>query len=128
MDVPSVPPVGDVSIPTTIKDYPIDQFERPTFDPIDKETRRRLFAQLAGHQGDFSVPTLVELGFQEPQHPSPHKGGETTALKVFEEYFKDKQRVALVRSCLLSSARTNNPSLRNPTRRPLLSIQRRRPS
>jgi hypothetical protein len=50
----------------------------------------------AGPNLDFSVPTLKELGFEEPKKPSPYRGGELTALKAFEVYFKNKQKVATV--------------------------------
>jgi hypothetical protein len=56
----------------------------------------------AGPNLDFSVPTLKELGFEEPQKVSPYKGGEVTALKAFEEYFKNKHRVAMVTGIVYS--------------------------
>lgn len=52
------------------------------------------FALVSGPKHDFSVPTLSELGFQEPLQPSPFLGGEDEAKLVMEAYFKDKKKTA----------------------------------
>lgn len=49
---------------------------------------------MSGPNKNFDVPSLKELGFEMPQQRSPHRGGETEALKRFEEYFKQKEVVA----------------------------------
>ncbi|KAF2212232.1 hypothetical protein CERZMDRAFT_67918 [Cercospora zeae-maydis SCOH1-5] len=43
---------------------------------------------IAGPKGDFSPPTLEELGM--PAATSPHKGGESVVLERLEEMFKDE--------------------------------------
>ncbi|KAI9189095.1 hypothetical protein H9P43_000523 [Blastocladiella emersonii ATCC 22665] len=62
------------------------------------------FAALAGPEGDFSVPrvdaaaqTVPELGFTAPvpaEEQSPHRGGETEALRRLDAYMSDPGRVA----------------------------------
>lgn len=44
-----------------------------------------------GPLGDFAIPTLEELGMVAT---TTIRGGETRALEVFEEFMKDKNRVA----------------------------------
>ncbi|KAJ3089002.1 hypothetical protein HK102_007420 [Quaeritorhiza haematococci] len=94
----SMPPLGDVTLPPPIPDHPKDSPEKPqrSRDPVDIAKRNEMFARLVGPNSNFDVPEITEFGFQElsPEEQSPHKGGETNALKVLEEYFKNKKKVA----------------------------------
>lgn len=67
-----------------------------TADPVDDAKRMRCYTALSGPLNNFDVPTLEEMGFAplDPKESSPHRGGETIALKVLEVYFKDKKKVA----------------------------------
>jgi hypothetical protein len=42
-----------------------------------------------------SIPTLTEIGYDEKLYTTYFKGGETEALRIMTEYFKDKKKVAL---------------------------------
>ena len=75
--------------------------------------------EIAGPNGNFDVPSMAELGVKEPNHKSIHKGGETEALRRFEEFMKQKARVAKVHTYIVnheSSFLTSGNSLRNHLR------------
>ena len=44
---------------------------------------------IAGPNGDFSVPTLEELGMETAS--TPHKGGESVALKMLDDILADEE-------------------------------------
>lgn len=50
------------------------------------------YSKLAGPNGDFAPPTLEELGF--PAATTPHRGGETLALKALDKLIKDEHYTA----------------------------------
>lgn len=68
----------------------------PSDDPDwSKEMRShkdQSYEQLAGPNGDFAVPTMEELGL--PAATTPHKGGETVALKSLETIMKNEDYAA----------------------------------
>lgn len=47
---------------------------------------------ISGPNGDFSVPTLKELGLQEAT--TPHQGGESVALKILEDVISNEEFTA----------------------------------
>lgn len=58
--------------------------------PPETETDQS-YESFNGPLGDFAVPTMEELGMVGT---TSIRGGETRALEVFEEFMKDKKRVA----------------------------------
>jgi cryptochrome len=50
---------------------------------------------IAGPNGDFAIETLEELGF--PAATTPHRGGETLALKQLDEVMSDEKYAATFR-------------------------------
>ncbi|THV86915.1 Cryptochrome/photolyase FAD-binding domain-containing protein [Aureobasidium pullulans] len=71
--------------------------EKPKSEPDFNKTHRTddegsYEVGIAGPNGDFSVPTLKELGLQEAT--TPHRGGETLALKVLEDVIANKEFTA----------------------------------
>ncbi|KAI1082228.1 Cryptochrome/photolyase FAD-binding domain-containing protein [Whalleya microplaca] len=50
------------------------------------------YSSIAGPKGDFAIETLEELGF--PAATTPHRGGETVALKRLEEIISDEEYAA----------------------------------
>jgi cryptochrome len=46
-----------------------------------------------GPKKDFAVPTLEELGMDAAQATTPHRGGESVALKMLAEYIKDEEYI-----------------------------------
>lgn len=50
------------------------------------------YVSLSGPQHDFAVPTLPELGI--PSATTPHRGGETHALRALDSLTKDEQYTA----------------------------------
>ncbi|KAI9351144.1 FAD binding domain of DNA photolyase-domain-containing protein [Zopfochytrium polystomum] len=54
-----------------------------------------VFVKAAGPNGNFDVPALEEFDFErlEPGEESPHRGGESVAMKVLEAYMAQKRKV-----------------------------------
>lgn len=50
------------------------------------------YATIAGPNGDFAIPTLEELGLQAAT--TPHRGGETVALKALDAIIADERYTA----------------------------------
>ncbi|CCU75653.1 Putative Cryptochrome protein [Blumeria hordei DH14] len=57
-----------------------------------RESDEYSFKNIAGPLGDFSVPTLEELGL--PMATSPHQGGEKIALEMLEKIIADEKYTA----------------------------------
>lgn len=78
-------------------DMPVDfEHEEPEPDPDFNAVRRTetdtTYKAIAGPQGDFAIETMEELGF--PSATTPHRGGETLALKNLDEIIKNKKYTA----------------------------------
>ncbi|KAI9836145.1 MAG: hypothetical protein M1837_003454 [Sclerophora amabilis] len=85
-----------IAAPTSLPDpgdtkLDFDQ-ERPASTPdlnaAQRDREDESYSKLAGPKGDFSVPTLKELGLKEAS--GPHSGGETVGLKMLQEVLNDK--------------------------------------
>lgn len=78
-------------------DMPVD-FARqlPKMEPDINASHRSgkdtEYKQIAGPNADFAIETLEELGF--PPATTPHRGGETLALKALDELIKDASYTA----------------------------------
>ena len=84
----SLPDPGDTNI-----DF--EQEQPPTEPDLNAHFRTepaKAYDALAGPNGDFSIPTLEELGM--PAATTPHRGGETRALEELESLCKDKDYIA----------------------------------
>jgi cryptochrome len=78
-------------------EIPVDfEHEEPETDPDFNAERRtetdKTYKSIAGPQGDFAIETMEELGF--PSATTPHKGGESLALKSLDKIIKDKKYTA----------------------------------
>ncbi|KAI1335527.1 Cryptochrome/photolyase FAD-binding domain-containing protein [Xylariaceae sp. FL0016] len=78
-------------------EMPIDfDQELPDPDPDLNAPQRskadEAYKSIAGPKGDFAVETLEELGF--PPATTPHRGGETLALKQLDKIIADKKYTA----------------------------------
>ncbi|KAI8843621.1 FAD binding domain of DNA photolyase-domain-containing protein [Chytridium lagenaria] len=80
----------DVMLDTTVGDHVNHR------DPINVEQREVMFKRMAGPNGNFDVPKIIEFGFQTLpiEDQSPHRGGETEALKRLTAYMAQKDKVA----------------------------------
>ncbi|KAM6478862.1 putative photolyase class 1 [Trichoderma sp. SZMC 28011] len=78
-------------------DMPVD-FERdvpegkPDFNADYRSEEDTGYKHIAGPNGDFAIETLEELGFSPAT--TPHRGGETRALKILDDLIKDKKYTA----------------------------------
>lgn len=70
--------------------------EKPSNSPDMNSTQRdgeeASYTSLAGPKGDFSVPTMEELGLKPAT--TKHRGGETLALKMLDEIIADEHYTA----------------------------------
>ncbi|TVY87068.1 Cryptochrome, partial [Lachnellula willkommii] len=57
--------------------------QNPDLNEGYREDKDKSYENIAGPNGDFAVPTLAELGF--PPATTPHRGGETIALRSLHE-------------------------------------------
>ncbi|KAI9858755.1 MAG: hypothetical protein M1824_004175 [Vezdaea acicularis] len=89
-----------IPAPTSLPD-PGDTFfdfeqEQPPSNPDMNANQRdqddASYAHLAGPKGDFSVPTMAELGLKPAT--TPHRGGETLALNSLSRITADKKYTA----------------------------------
>lgn len=64
----------------------------PDFNAIQRHASDTSYNQLAGPHGDFAVPTMEELGLKEAT--SPHRGGETIALRMLAEIIANEDYTA----------------------------------
>ncbi|OTB17965.1 hypothetical protein K445DRAFT_20430 [Daldinia sp. EC12] len=79
-------------------DMPIDFEQRkPETDPdinaLLRDDVEDTYSYIAGPQGDFAIATLDELGFSAAP-TTPHRGGETNALKQLEDLFSGEKYAA----------------------------------
>lgn len=65
---------------------------KPDFNAENRTEKDLGYMDIAGPKGDFSVETMEELGF--PSATTPHRGGETRALKMLADIIKDKKYTA----------------------------------
>ncbi len=67
-------------------------------------------SQYSFFKDDGQVPTVKDLKDKDPEYVSPHKGGETFALKRLLEYLSDKKKTALFEKPKTSPAAFNPAS------------------
>ncbi|KAL9611190.1 MAG: hypothetical protein Q9167_004138 [Letrouitia subvulpina] len=84
----SLPDSGD----TTMNFDQTRPSPEPDFNKNQRSTKDESYAQLAGPSGDFSVPTMSELGLKPAT--SPHRGGETIALAALDKIIQDEHYTA----------------------------------
>jgi cryptochrome len=85
--LPKIGPLNELNIKSsTSYDAP-----KLTSDLIDVQKRTEFFKFYNGPKRDFSIPDISELGYEvlSKDNQSPHKGGETNALKLLSDYFKN---------------------------------------
>lgn len=70
--------------------------DAPDTDPdLNSERRTKKdtgYQKIAGPKGDFGIETMEELGF--PSATTPHRGGETLALKMLDDIIDNEEYTA----------------------------------
>ena len=86
--MPKLVSLKDLEIPESNDIY---QGSELTSDSIDAVKRNQFFRYYNGPNHDYAIPDITELGFQalDEKEKSPHKGGETNALRILSNYFRD---------------------------------------
>lgn len=89
----SMPSITDADISNLVFEVP-DPAVRPDANP--PPDKRSVFLSVAGPHNSFSVPTLEELKLTPPplSERSPHKGGESEALRRLDAFLADAVRAA----------------------------------
>ncbi|KAI9679760.1 MAG: hypothetical protein M1817_004774 [Caeruleum heppii] len=64
----------------------------PDINAIQRDGKEASYTDIAGPKGDFAVPTIEELGLKTPM--TPHRGGETIALKMLDDIIADTDYTA----------------------------------
>ncbi|KAI2639624.1 Cryptochrome/photolyase FAD-binding domain-containing protein [Hypomontagnella submonticulosa] len=94
-----LPDPGDMSV-----DFEQDKPEsEPDLNASHRENNDRSYSRISGPTGDFAIPTLEELGFTAVA-TTPHRGGETIALKKLQEIISDEEYAATFRKPKTSPA------------------------
>jgi cryptochrome len=76
-----------------------EEFQRPEAElDVNAGIRTRgdgeaQYASLMGPRGDFSVPTLQELGIDPADAMTPHRGGEDVALALLAHHCADEEYI-----------------------------------
>lgn len=65
---------------------------KPDINAIQRNADEESYSSLSGPNGDFAPPTMKELGLKEAT--TPHRGGETIALKVLDEIIANEDYTA----------------------------------
>ncbi|KAI0857965.1 DNA photolyase [Xylaria cubensis] len=86
---------------------PVDFDQEKTFNRNDlnaphRSKTDRTYNNIAGPKGDFAIETLEELGF--PAATTPHRGGESLALKQLDKIMADETYAATFRKPKTSPA------------------------
>lgn len=66
---------------------------KPDVNEEYRTTKDEQYVKIMGPNDDFGVPTLKEIGIDPAQVSTPHKGGETEALKILDGYIKDDEYI-----------------------------------
>lgn len=85
-----LPDPGDMPVKFT-QDKPATE---PDLNAPHRGGNDETYANIAGPNGDFAIATLQELGFSAAEATTPHRGGETLALRRLEEIFSDEEYAA----------------------------------
>jgi cryptochrome len=72
----------DQETPDTAHDFNAEQRTKPD----------ATYSKIAGPEGDFAIETMEELGFASAT--TPHRGGETIALKMLDDIIADRKYTA----------------------------------
>ncbi|KAK2763235.1 hypothetical protein FQN54_009871 [Arachnomyces sp. PD_36] len=98
-------PEKPLSVPESIPDpwdenqMDIRDLEQSATNPPDdlnvihRTVENKQYEKLMGPDDSFRVPTMEEMGINTKQATSPHKGGESEALKILEGYIKDDEYI-----------------------------------
>lgn len=65
----------------------------PDFNAVHRTAADRQYTQIMGPRNDFGVPTLEEIGIASSKVTSPHRGGESEALKMLAGYIENEEYI-----------------------------------
>lgn len=65
----------------------------PDLNAAHRGTKDKQYTQIMGPNNDFSVPTMDEIGIDPSLATTPHRGGESVALKMLADYTADEEYI-----------------------------------
>jgi cryptochrome len=65
----------------------------PDLNAAHRGTKDKQYTQIMGPNNDFSVPTMEEIGIDPSLATTPHRGGESVALKMLADYTADEEYI-----------------------------------
>ncbi|KAJ6135226.1 hypothetical protein N7512_000386 [Penicillium capsulatum] len=65
----------------------------PDLNAVHRTAADQQYTQIMGPKDDFGVPTLDEIGIEASKATSPHRGGETEALKLLDGHIKNEEYI-----------------------------------
>jgi cryptochrome len=84
----ALPDPGDTDL-NFDQEKPLDN---PDLNANQRDAKEDSYSKLSGPMGDFAVPTMEELGLKPAT--TPHRGGETIALKMLDDIIADEDYTA----------------------------------
>lgn len=103
----SLPDPGDMPLDKLLQEKqlpPETTTDGPDLNARWRKWQDKGYTRLAGPKGDFAVETLKELGFPPTQATTPHRGGETIALRNLDRVMDDVAYAATFRKPQTSPA------------------------
>lgn len=88
----SLPGPGPTTLQLERNDHPVKS--DPDLDSAYRKHRATVYETISGPNGDFSIPTLEELGIPSDSAATQHRGGETFALQALANFLSDEARTA----------------------------------
>ncbi|KAJ5994486.1 hypothetical protein N7451_010210 [Penicillium sp. IBT 35674x] len=67
----------------------------PDLNAEYRTSKDKQYTAIMGPKNDFGVPTLEEIGIQASTVTTPHRGGETEALKLLSTSIKNEEYIGL---------------------------------
>lgn len=65
----------------------------PDLNAEHRGTKDKQYSQIMGPKNDFAVPTMEEIGIDPSLATTPHRGGESVALKALADFISDDEYI-----------------------------------
>ena len=66
---------------------------KPDFNAEHRTATDKQYAQIMGPKNDFRVPTFEEIGIEAGKVTTPHRGGESEALKLLASHIENEEYI-----------------------------------
>lgn len=84
----------------------------PDLNADHRRTKDKQYTQIMGPNNGFGVPTMEEIGIDRSLATTPHRGGESVALKMLADFIADEEYIGTFEKPRLLQLHSNlNPPL-----------------